>query len=256
MGNRDLRTGVFELPKDPKIADLHRESGRKDRLTIRTHSVGTIVTYNPATQTATVSVDILQVIKDLNATPTAVNPNPTSIQAPIVLEGVPVYIPRSGVGPTLSYSSIPLAPGDKGELHIQDRSIEAWKLAGIPTDPVAAWTHSMADAVFHPANFVKTTPLPATDLTAHVIEGPLVKLGRLATEPVIKGTAHVAAFAAYNVTVQAAAILAAAGGVPPPGSPVPPTAVSNLAFIVTLATATGTLNTAIASSLSIKTLTE
>lgn len=249
MGNRDNRTGVYELPKDPKIADLHREDGRKNRLTIRTHSVGTIVTYNPATQTATVSVDILQVIKDLNATPSAVNPNPTSIQAPIVLEGVPVYIPRSGVGPTLSYDTMPLAPGDKGELHIQDRSIEAWKLAGIPTDPVAAWTHSMADAVFHPANFVKTTPItPPTDLTARVIEGPLVKLGRLATESVIKGTTFAAAMTAYTSAVATAG--ATHAGI------VPPTSVSNGAFITALTAATATLASSIPNWPSIKVLTE
>jgi hypothetical protein len=248
LGNRDLRTGVFELPKDPKIADLHREDGRKQRLTMRTHSVGTILTYNPVTQTAKVSVDILQVIKDLNATPTAVNPNPTSIQAPVVLEGVPVYIPRSGVGPTLSYASIPIAPGDKGELHVQDRSIEVWKVAGLPTDPIAAWTHSMADAVFHPANFVKTTPLPATDQTAHVIEGPLVKLGRLATQPVIKGALFSTAMTVYTTAVSVAGAAHAAI--------VPPTSISNGAFITALTAATDTLAATIPTWPSIKVLTE
>lgn len=249
MGNRDLRTGVYELPKDPKIADLHRESGRKDRLTIRTHSVGTLVAYNPATQTATVSVDILQVIKDLNATPTAVNPNPTSIQAPIVLEGVPVYWPRSGT----SYATFPLLPGDKGELHIQDRSIEAWKLAGIPTDPVAAWTHSMADAVFHPANFVKTTPIvPPTDQTAHVIEGPLVKLGRLATEPVLKGlqaTGDLSGVLATGTVAFTAWLAATSNGAAP-------TAAANGAFILATGPLFATLSALLPNWLSTKTLTE
>jgi hypothetical protein len=178
MGNRENRTGVFELGQNPELADLFRVALRGLTLALRTHTVGTVVAYNPATQRATVRVDILQVIKNLNAVPTAVNPNPTSTQIPVVLTNIPVAWPRSGGG----YLTFPLATGDTGELHVQDRTLQQWTALGQATDPVGAFTHSLADSIFHPNVHPDTKPItPPTDLTAAVLHHDLrIKLGRAA----------------------------------------------------------------------------
>ncbi len=175
MGNREQRAGPYEMPEDPKISDLFRSQIRNLRLALRTHTVCTVTAYNPTTQRVTVTVDILQVIKNNAITPSAANPAPTAVQDPVTLTNIPVAWPRTSSG----YFTLPITPGDKGELHVQDRSLEAWLSLGTATDPVAAWTHNLADSVFHPAIFNAGDPItPPTDQTAAVIEGPLVKVGR------------------------------------------------------------------------------
>lgn len=243
--NRSQRTGVYELPSEPEIADLHREADRAVKLAIRTHTVATVIVYDPATQTADVAVDILTVIKDLNVRPSVVNPNPVHVQDPVVLKGIPVHWPQGSLG---SYSTMPLLPGAKGMLHVSDRSLEAWKIGGIPTEPVAAWTHNLADSVFHPGDYTTPGLIPPTDQTAHVIEGPLIKLGYLALEPVLKGTTVAAAMTAYTAAVAAAGAVHA--GV------VPPTSITNGLFITALTAATATLAASIPTWPSLKTLTE
>ncbi len=192
MGNRENRTGIFELNQNPALADLFRIAVRTGMLELSAHTLCTVVAYDPARQRVTVTTDVLRVIKDLLTPPTAVDPNPTTIQPPVQLADIPVAWPKGTLG--ASYQTFPIVPGDKGELHIQDRSIEAWLAAGIPTDPVASWTHALQDAVFHPsAPSPATAQLPPTDPTAHVLEGPLVKLGALAVSFLAKAPELVAA---------------------------------------------------------------
>jgi len=178
MGSRENRTGVFELGQNPELADLFRVALRGLSLSLRTHTMGTVVAYNPATQRATVRVDVLQVIKNLAIPPSAVDPNPTSTQAPVILTNIPVAWPRSGGG----YLTFPLNPGDTGELHVQDRTLQQWTALGQATDPVGAFTHSLADSVFHPNLHPDTDPIsPPTDPTAAVLHhDALIKLGRAA----------------------------------------------------------------------------
>lgn len=196
MGQRENRTGPFEIPQQPKLPDLFRAALRNLQLQMRTHTVGTVVTYNPTTQRANITVDILQVIKDNTASPTPANPNPTATQPPVILKDVPVAWPRAGTG----YLTFPLAPGDKGELHVQDRSLQQWLELGIATDPVSAFTHTLGDSVFHPNIHDKLNPItPPTDLTATVLDGDtFVKIGRgaLLTDFLVKQQALEAAMTA------------------------------------------------------------
>lgn len=210
MGKRDNRTGVFELPTQPELNDLFRVALRSVVLSLRTHTVGTVISYNPATQRATVSVDILQVIKDFGREPTPADPNPTHTQDPVIVSDVPVAWPRTGAG----FLTFPLVPGDKGELHVQDRTLSQWLALGQATDPVGAFTHSLTDSVFHPNIHPNTDPLPPTDLTATVLDGDaLVKIGANAADFLAKATALVSAIDG----ALAAAIAAAAPIVPPSG---------------------------------------
>lgn len=185
MASRENRTGIFELGQDPELADLFRVALRGLKLSVRTHSVGTVVSYDPAKQTASVRVDALQVLKDLGVTPTSANPLPVSVQEPITLEDVPVGWPRTSSG----YLTLPLSEGDTGELHVQDRSLDQWLQIGDSTDPVSAFIHNLADSVFHPNIHPSSDPItPPTDQTATVLEGDAIKLGRAAVDPIALAT--------------------------------------------------------------------
>jgi hypothetical protein len=245
VASRENRTGIFELGQDPELADLFRVALRALKLSVRTHSVGTVVSYDPAKQTASVRVDALQVIKDLGVTPTGANPLPVSVQEPITLEDVPVGWPRT----SSSYLTFPLAAGDTGEIHVQDRSLDQWLQIGDSTDPVSAFIHNLADSVFHPNIHPSSDPItPPTSSTATVLEGPLINLGALAASPVVKGDQLGSAFATYTAAVSAALATW--------GATVPPTPISNGKFIADIGAATAVLSTSITSWNSTKTLTE
>jgi hypothetical protein len=208
-----------------------------------------VVTYNSATQKVTVSVDILQVVKDHITPSTPVKPNPVTVQDPVILKDIPVAWPRTATG----YLTFPLVPGDTGELHVQDRSLKLWLETGLPRDPVSAFTHNLGDSVFHPTLHADVDPItPPTSLTHAVLEGPLVALGALAAspsaQPVLKGLLVSQAFNTYCTTVATA--FATWGAI------VPPTAASNGAFIGALGAANAVLLTTIASWISVKVFTE
>jgi len=106
--------------------------------------------------------------------------------------------------------------------------------------------------VFYPAPLPAPNKLPPTDLTAHVIEGPLVKLGYLAASPVLKGDAVLADLGGYVAAI-AAAYTTWLGAT---SSGAAPNAIANGAFITALATATTDLGASLAGWPSLKTLTE
>jgi len=185
MADRENRTGIYEMPNEPKMADFFRIQLRDAALQLRSHSVARVLAYNPATQTASLSVDILQIIKDHFTPPTPAFPNPVKPQAPVLLQNIKVAWPRTGTG----YITFPLLPNDTGELHVQDRSIDQWRLTGIPSDPKSAFIHMLGDSVFHPNLFPDTMPIaPPTSLFATVIEGPAINLGPAAVLGVARMT--------------------------------------------------------------------
>jgi hypothetical protein len=176
---RENRTGVFQASQNPSLAELLRIVIRQVKLSTRTHTVGQVLEYDADTQRAKVSVDILSVVADNSKLPGPGDPNPSVSQPPVVIEGIPVAWPRTSSG----YITFPLNEGDKGELHIQDRSLDAWLELGDAVDPVAAWTHALGDAVFHPHIFNDSNPItPGTDQSAAVFEGDEIKIGRGASD--------------------------------------------------------------------------
>ncbi len=255
--NRSLRSGPGDLPTNPEIEDLFGLSLRQIGLSLRTHTMGTIVSYNAATKRAVVSVDILQVVKDMSAEPTPVDPNPVKTLPPVIIKDIPVYFPCSGGGQ--SWSTTPILPGDKGELHVQDRSLDDWLTLGAATSPTQAWTHALGDSVFHPCRLEDSSPLPTTSLAAHVIEGPLIHLGALAASPVAKGPDLLSALNAYAAAISAAnsalnGLAVAWAGLPGPNQVA--FAAGFAAWNTAIGVAQANLALALAGALSAKTFTE
>jgi len=214
---RENRTGAYELPQNPTLADVITVALRNMRLSMRTHTMCTVTAYDPATQRVAVSVDILQRVNDNTREPSSAVPDPTAVLPPVQLADIPVHFPRT----TSGYITFPIVTGDKGELHIQDRDIDAYLSKGLPADPIAMWTHSLSGAVFYPSLIHDKAPItPPTDLLATVVEGTAVKVGRLATLPAARQTDAVAAGASMAAWIAAvnAAFLAL---VPPVVIPAP-----------------------------------
>lgn len=218
MPGRDINPSPFVLPEKPALEDLMRILARTVRLSIRTHVPGKVLAYNPAQNKATVEVQTLQVVRVTDATripSTALAvegapPNATATLAPIILTNIPVALPVGALGGV----TWPVNAGDFGMLHVSDRSLSAWLLAGAPTDPVLATTHALADSVFYPGVSPDTSPVGVDPAATVVRAGTTLKLGSNAAA---QSAAIAEQLVATVDTALAAAISAAAAITPPAG---------------------------------------
>lgn len=213
MGAENRAVDPYDLPRDASLGDLLRVLARTIKLSIRTHVPAQIVAFDPARNKATVLVQTLPVVKvtDPAKIPEqilslkGVPPNAEATLAPIQLVDIPVVWPRTNAGRI----TFPLVTGDTGELHIHDRSLDLWLVAGIPSDPVLAFTHALKDSVFHPGLHADVNPIvPPVDITATVVEGvPSIKLGAAAALAAARATDPLTSSA--NLTTWALAVEAA-----------------------------------------------
>lgn len=196
---RSDRTGVYELGEEPSLSKIQKNWARKLRLSMRTHCPATVVLYDPATQTATVTIDILVIAKVLSATTPGVDPNLLDLTQPIppyVLTAIPVVWPGTGDGS--GGLTFPLIPGATGYVEVMDRGLQTWldRVAAAPVDPVSSATHALQDSVFVPGLTDKLHRIvPATDMvgarlfheTQVTLEAILIKLGENATQFAVLG---------------------------------------------------------------------
>jgi hypothetical protein len=214
--------------------EVIRRMLRNMELDLRVAAPAQVVTYNPATQRADLLLGFLPV-----------RPKPLGIELvepPVSLPQVPV----AWMGNSTGYVTTQLLPGHTGVVVFCDRALGEWLRLGAPADPSSGRTHDLADGIFFPGPHPDTAPIvPPTDLTATVVEGPIVKLGRAATSPAVLGTQLSAAFTAWSSTLATAGAAAASGAPDPSG-------VIHDTYIAAVTTATATLAATIASWLSAK----
>ncbi len=163
---------------------------RSAMLELRVMAPARVLVYNPALQRASVMLEQLPV-KSVEGEPVP--------QKPIPLPPIPVSFLR-GMGGT-AYQSIPLAPGDTGMVVFSDRDLSQWARnpATIPVDPISGVLHGLTGGVFIPG-LHKDTDVPPPNLDAHLIEGPLVRLGQAGVQFALRGTALAAACNATTPT--------------------------------------------------------
>lgn len=184
------RTGQYEFAPDPDLTNILGVWARKIGLAIRTATVGTVVAYDPTTQEASVTVDMLKIQKVTQQVAPGVDPNEVNLVAPAaphLLTQVPVL--TLGAGDGTSYLSFPIVPGCTGALVVLDRSKDTWvnRTAPVPVDPVKSAIHSLADCFFVPGLTDRLHRVtPPTSLTAAVLEAPLIKVGVAAVQGVAR----------------------------------------------------------------------
>jgi hypothetical protein len=215
------------------LVEMLAHFGRALGLTLRVSAPARVVFYDPTLQRADLVVENLPV-REL--------PDGTEVpQPPIALPRVPVSWPASSLG----YILPPLVTGDTGLVLFSDRSIHEWLKIGSPVDPLNGRAHALGDGMFIPGLHPDNAPVPSAMHIAGthtVVHGPLVALREGAVQPLVLGTPLVAAFTTWTAGVAAA--FSTWQGI------VPPTAISNGAFITALGTLTATLAGTIATWLS------
>ena len=95
------------------------------------HQLGTVLTFDAATQTASVQLAML-----------AQRPDGSQVPYP-VLTDCPVQFPGGGG----AYLTFPVAAGDPCLVLFNDRDIDNWFTAGSPAAPNSGRTHSLSDGL-------------------------------------------------------------------------------------------------------------
>lgn len=110
-------------------------------------SIGTIQAFDATTQTATVSINYLKVVKGAN--PNLPNPAPNDqtsdvyLQYPLLIK-CPVVVLQGGG----AYLTFPIQPGDTGLVFFNDRELDTWLETGQISYPHNLRTHDLSDAIF------------------------------------------------------------------------------------------------------------
>lgn len=84
------------------------------------------------------------------------------------------------------YLQFPVQVGDKGWVHVSDRSLDGWHENGLPAPAAGYHTHNPIDGHFVPGARDKTRAL-AQDNFAAVLEHTLIKIGVDAAEAAVLG---------------------------------------------------------------------
>ena len=152
----------------PTQTDLLRAATASATAKMRTAEPGVVVSYDAATQRATVQLGMAVRVRSPDGT--------EAHEAPLTVSNVPVAWPRAG-GFSLTF---PLAAGDEVLLIFSSRSLDEWKGGPARTGVEASDPRRFAvqDAYAIPT-VAAAAPLPSTalDASALVLAGTLVKLG-------------------------------------------------------------------------------
>lgn len=208
MGSENQVGDAFTPSVDDDLPSLLRKWARNIKLGIRTHVPSSVISYDVATNTAMVQVGTLPVVRvtdptKLPATMVSLKGVPPNAEA--TLQPIQLKVPVAQLRTSTSRFTLPITTGDQGMLHVCDRSLEAWMLTGVPSDPQLAFTHALKDSVFVPGLFATTSPaVPPIDAVAVNIDGTAIKIGNALTsvEHVVKAESlMLALIAAVTATV-------------------------------------------------------
>lgn len=194
--------------EDTTLADLMLSATRAELAKVHTSIVATVLSYDHATQKATVQPAVKS--KRIDGQTDAISDYEVG-----PIPNVPVCFPSGSAG---AYNDTwPLAPGDSVLLIVVERSIDEWKTTGAAScDAQDVRRFDLSDAVAIPWDTSFARPVGATgrSATARVIEAPMLLLGSaLATEGVLKGTTYEAHLLTW-LTGATALLVGLATGIP------------------------------------------
>jgi hypothetical protein len=149
----------MSIERTPDLRDVIEEAVRAKVATIHTAIPGVVVSYDAATQMATVRIRVNGRRKQRDGT--------VSTYAPPIIAMVPVVMP----GGVSSGLTVPLDAGDPVMIHFSERDHSRWLQTGEQSDPVDVRRFDRSDAVAVPGCF----PLQGVTRPADsVADGPVL----------------------------------------------------------------------------------
>lgn len=189
---------------DSTDADLLLAAIQSEVAKIRTALPGRVVSYDHATQRATIGLAVRSKVRD------PLTGAITNADTPLI-PNVPILFP-GGTGYAVTF---PLTAGDPVLVLVCERSLDEWKATGnASNDAQDVRRFNLSDAVAIPGSISPAQPIGTAgrDAAAIVVQGVAVKLGSsLATEGVLKGTTFEAHLSTWNAGMAALLVGLATG---------------------------------------------
>lgn len=134
-----MSLNLNQLPTDPElkdVLDLHRKAVF---LSLNCHHIGTIKSFNPAKQTAEITINYTRTYNQGQATGAA---TPKQVSYPVMVD-VPV-ICLGGAGGALTF---PIAAGDECVVLFNDRDMDNWFTGSSNSQVNTPRAHSFSDGI-------------------------------------------------------------------------------------------------------------
>lgn len=114
----------------PDLLTLLDQKSRMVKSEINCVQIGTVQSFDPTTQTASVSINLSRIVDG-------------SVKAYPVLAQVPVIILQGGLGAL----TFPIASGDPCLVFFCDRNIDSWVTTGLVSAPESERVHDLSDGI-------------------------------------------------------------------------------------------------------------
>ncbi len=125
---------------DPNLRSLLNAFRDELFYSLNCHQVGKIVSFDAATQSARVQIQIRRLVFNRDQPGQTLQLEPVIVDYPVLLD-VPVFVP-SGGGGVLTF---PVAAGDTCLVCFNDRDVDNWFSTGTASTPNSPRAHSLSD---------------------------------------------------------------------------------------------------------------
>lgn len=209
MSREDQQRTSDMSQTEVSLGVLLRALRQQVKVTLEINLPATVVSYNPLTEKAVVTIGWLEIVRDLQS-PLA---NAELPLPPKIITCRVAWV-DNGAG---DGSRLPIMPATTGSVRVFDRNLATWLAAppGTPVDPLMSFTHMLSDSTFSPdlrPDTVPLTPVAGPALAAHLIRAATLLMlgGDFAVEGVTKALS-------LQIFMVAAATAASAASVPGDG---------------------------------------
>lgn len=137
-------------PEDATVITGAIDSALTD---VHTAIPGQVESYDPATQTVVVKLQIKRVLPKLDGT--------TATEDLPLMQNVPVMFPRSAE----YFLSFPIAAQDYGLVIFTEQSLDQWRSKGTNSDPRDVERHGLSGAIFVPGLVPNALALPEAEIS-------------------------------------------------------------------------------------------
>jgi hypothetical protein len=134
----------------PELAEVIAAAIDDQLIDVHVSLPGVVQSYNSATQTATIELQVRRALTDDN--------DQIIFEDLPVIQNVPVCFPRSSV----YFVSFPIVPGDTGDVIFAETSIGQWRAVEGTAFPDDIGRHTLSGAKFYPGLSKDSAPLTDT----------------------------------------------------------------------------------------------
>lgn len=165
----DPQISLNQLPSEPSLKDLMDAVKKDIFLSLNCHHLGTIQSFNSATQTATATINYKKTVFQLNRSTGLYDG--VLVDYPILIDCPVIFL-----GGGSSFLTFPIAVGDGCLVLFNDRDIDNWYQGSSTSGCATSRAHSMSDGIIVVGLRSKAASLEDFDTDRPVLQNETAKV--------------------------------------------------------------------------------